>query len=52
MLGQYFLFQVFNFFIVLTLANSIFVVLQEIIDHPRQLVELLGTSLPKVGCDE
>jgi hypothetical protein len=47
--NYYFLFQVFNVFLVFLISNSIFDQISGLIDHPTTIVSLLGDSLPKVA---
>lgn len=44
--GKYFYFIVFNVFLGVTLIGTLFSSLKTIIDHPTQLVTMLGQSLP------
>nr|CAD1819626.1 unnamed protein product [Ananas comosus var. bracteatus] len=44
--GKYFYFVVFNVFIGVTLAGTLFSSLKSILNHPTQIVPLLGRSLP------
>jgi hypothetical protein len=47
--NYYFLFQVFNVFLVFLISNSIFDQISGFVDHPTSIVSLLGDSLPKVA---
>jgi len=46
-MSKYFVFQVFNIFLIYSIAGSIFGVLNEIMNNPTIVVSLLATSLPK-----
>eukprot|EP00897_Mesotaenium_endlicherianum_P009628 jgi/Mesen1/8694/ME000052S08123 len=45
--GKLFYFQIFNVFLGVTLAGSLFNALQQIIKNPGSVVDLLGSSLPQ-----
>lgn len=44
--GKYFYFSVFNVFLGITLATTLFSVLKSILDHPTIIINLLSQSLP------
>ena len=44
--GKYFYFNVFNIFLGVTIAGSLFASLKGIINHPKSIVALLSESLP------
>ncbi|XP_008784823.2 CSC1-like protein ERD4 [Phoenix dactylifera] len=44
--GKYFYFIIFNVFLGVTIGGALFSSLKTIIDHPKQIVSMLGTSLP------
>ncbi|CAL9088525.1 unnamed protein product [Musa textilis] len=45
--GKYFYFVVFNVFLGVTIGGALFDSLKTIINHPKQVITLLGSSLPK-----
>ena len=45
--GKYFYFNVFNVFLGVSLAGTLFSSLNGILDRPKSVVSLLGQSLPK-----
>ena len=45
-LKKYYVFQIFNFFLLTALASSVFKQMQEIIDDPTSIVTLLAQSIP------
>ena len=45
--GKYFYFNVFNVFLGVSLAGTLFSSLDAILDRPKSIVSLLGRSLPK-----
>lgn len=48
-LKKYYYFILFNFFLILTFANSIFSILSDLIDQPKRIFILLGESIPQVS---
>ncbi len=44
---RYWMFKLFNVLLVFTVAGVIFTIIEQVLDHPADLLTLLGTSLPK-----
>jgi hypothetical protein len=48
-LTRYFLFEIFNFFVIPTVTGSLSIAIKQIIDHPAEMFYLLGESIPSTA---
>lgn len=47
--GKYYYFIIINVFLGVSLSGGVYIALQEIIDRPRDILKLLGSSIPAVA---
>lgn len=47
--ARYFFFLLFNVLLVFTLVSTIFKTIEQIVNHPAEVLNMLSTSLPAVS---